>query len=133
MKSAQLEKILLAVEAKASNAKARLAEARRRQRALFDEADRYEREALGPADAADVADLVAADRRSAALVRKAARLREEARAMDPEIGLRAASLKAALKEEIAWRRLQRRARTEAQRRRAAMEEERREAVAALKG
>lgn len=129
MKTSQLDRIVRAVEAKTSTAKARLGEARRRQAALLEEAERCDRESLLDLESADVADLVAADRRRSALERKSAQLRVEARAIDPEIAGRSADLKARLKEEIAWRRLHRRARAEDRKRRDAIDEERREAAA----
>ena len=130
MKPAAIARLVTAVEAKSGFAKSRLADTRRRKRALLDDAARLDEEARGLLDdpGADGADFIAAARRQAAVERAATARRAEAAALDPEIEERRAALKDALREEIAWRRLQRRVLAEMQKRRSSMEEERRESV-----
>lgn len=135
MKLASVVKLVSAVEAKSGVAKSRLAETRRRKQALLDNAVRLESEAAAIFSAAlqDAADFAAAGRRQIAMERQALACRAEAVALDPEIAERRDALKSALREEIAWRRIERRLRADAQKRRSSVEEERREAIAALSG
>lgn len=130
MKRASVEKLVAAVEAKSGLAKSRLAEIRRRKQALMEAAETNQAEArrLVGDSAEDAADLLAAVRRQAMLEKRAEALRVEAEALEPEIQERRAALKAALREEIAWRRIKRRLQEELRKRRLAQEEERREAV-----
>ncbi|MBY0423296.1 MAG: hypothetical protein K2Q06_13395 [Parvularculaceae bacterium] len=130
MNRAQVMKILAAVEAKSAQAKAQLAEARRRRDALVAEAERKEAASRAPFAEADIAfDLMADDRRAGAQAAEAARLRSEAAALEPQIEERRDALRNALREEIAWRRLKRRLDEEAARRQDGREEARREAIA----
>jgi hypothetical protein len=130
MKLASVTKLVSAVEAKTGLAKVRLAETRNRQRALIDEAARCDLDARALFEplAEDAAEMLAAARRQSALERAASALRAEAEALQPEIETRRDALKTALREEIAWRRLERRLHADAQKRRSSQEEERREAI-----
>lgn len=130
MKLASVRKLIDAVEAKTGLAKAQLAEARNRQRALFDDAAECESEARALFDPSneDAADMLAAVRRQSALEREAIALRAAAEALNPEIEARRDALKTALREDIAWRRLEGRLTADAEKRRSSQEEERREAI-----
>lgn len=130
MKLASVHKLVGAVEAKAGVAKTRLAEIRNRKNALLEAAARLDEDARSVMEGAlnDAADFAWAARRQSALESQATARRAEASALDPEIQTCREALRSALREEIAWRRLERRLDTELRLRRSSREEERREAT-----